>query len=93
MSMPPQLRRAKRPKRTTPRPIVETLPRIDITDLCRWNVFPSQYDWHKAHLLELPFRYPFLKNLVISLQAIEAIIIQAIISVFHCVGYAQVSEG
>jgi hypothetical protein len=72
MSMPPQLRRAKRPKRTTPRPIVETLPRIDITDLCRWNVFPSQYDWHKAHLLELPFRYPFLKNLVISLQAIEA---------------------
>jgi len=36
------------------------------------QVFPSRYDWHKAHLLELPFRYPFLKNLVISLQSIEA---------------------
>jgi hypothetical protein len=35
MAMPPQLARAKRPKRTTPRPIVETLPRIDIADLCR----------------------------------------------------------
>jgi hypothetical protein len=70
--MPPQLARAKRPKRTTPRPIVETLPRVDIADLCRWNVFPSQCDWHKAHLLELPFRYPFLKNPVISLENIEA---------------------
>jgi hypothetical protein len=69
--MPVQLARAKRPKRTTPRPIVETLPRIDIRDLCRWNVFPNQYEWHKAHILELPFRYPFLKNLVISLENIE----------------------
>jgi hypothetical protein len=69
--MPPQLARAKRPKRTTPRPLVETLPRIDIDDLCRWRVFPSQYDWHKAHLLEAPFRYPFVKSLVISLQDIE----------------------
>ena len=55
-----------------PRPLVEQLPRIDIADLCRWNVFPNQCDWTKAHLLELPFRYPFLKNLVISLQTIEA---------------------
>jgi hypothetical protein len=70
--MPPQLRNAKRPKRTTPRPLVETLPCIDIGDLCRWNVFPAQHDWNKAHLLELPFRYPFVKNLVISLQEIEA---------------------
>jgi hypothetical protein len=46
--MPKQLATAKRPKRTTPRPLVETLQRIDIIDLCRWNVFPSQYDWHKA---------------------------------------------
>jgi hypothetical protein len=64
--------RAKRPKRSTPRPIVEQLPRIDIADLCRWNVFPNQCDWHKSHLLEMPFRYPFLKNLVISLQTIAA---------------------
>ncbi len=79
--MPPQLARAKRPKRSTPRPIVEQLPRIDIADLCRWNAFPNQCDWHKAHLLELPFRYPFLKNLIISLQNIEA---------NHVSGYTQV---
>jgi hypothetical protein len=79
--MPPQLARAKRSKRSTPRPIVEQLPRIDIADLCRWNVFPDQRDWHKAHLLELPFRYPFVKNLVISLQNIEA---------NHVSGYTQV---
>jgi len=70
--MPPQLAGAKRPKRSTPRPIVETLPCIDIRDLCRWRVFPKQTEWHKAHLLELPFRYPFVKNLVISLEDIEA---------------------
>jgi hypothetical protein len=70
--MPPQLARAKRPKRSQPRPLVEQLPRIDIIDLCRWKVFPSQYDWNKAHLLELPFRYPFVKSLIISLQDIEA---------------------
>jgi hypothetical protein len=69
--MPPQLARAKRPKRSEPRPLVELLPRIDIVDLCRWKVFPSQYDWYKAHLLELPFRYPFVKSLIISLQDIE----------------------
>jgi hypothetical protein len=69
--MPRQLRNAKRPKRTTPRPLVETLPRLDLDDLCRWRVFPSQYDWHKAHYLEAPFRFPFVKSLVISLQNIE----------------------
>jgi hypothetical protein len=71
MAMPIQLARAKRPKRSTPRPLVEQLPRIDIIDLCRWRVFPNQCDWNKAHLLELPFRYPFVKSLVISLQNIE----------------------
>jgi hypothetical protein len=81
MAMPWQLARAKRPRRSTPRPIVEQLPRIDIADLCRWNVFPNQCDLHKAHLLELPFRYPFVKNLVISLQDIEA---------NHVLGYTQV---
>jgi hypothetical protein len=67
--MPPQLARAKRPKRSTPRPLVEELPRIEIADLCRYGAFPSQYEWHARYLLEL---YPFLKNLVISLQNIEA---------------------
>jgi hypothetical protein len=69
--MPRQLATAKRPKRSTPRPLVELLPRIDINDLCRWHVFPSQSDWNKAHLLELPFRYPFIESLLISLQDIE----------------------
>ena len=72
MAMPWQLARAKRPKRSEPRPLVEELPRLDIDDLCRWNVFPTQHEWHKAHYLEAPFRFPFLKSLVISLDAIEA---------------------
>ena len=75
MAMPPQLARGLRAKRQSrrrkeQRPLVEQLPRIDIADLSRWQVFPK--DWYKAHLLEMPFRYPFLKNLVISLAAIEA---------------------
>jgi len=70
--MPPQLARAKRPKRSEPRPLVEQLPRIDIDDLCRWNVFPDQYSWDKVHYLEAPFRFPFIKSLVITLQYIEA---------------------
>jgi len=78
--MPPQLARAKRPKRSTPRPIVETLERLDIRDLCRWRVFPKQTEWHKAHLLELSFRYSFAQSFVISLQNIE---------VNHYSGYTQ----
>jgi hypothetical protein len=69
--MPPQLARAKRPKRSTPRPLVEELPRIEIADLCRYGTFPSQFEWNARYLLELS-SYPFLKNLVLSLQVIEA---------------------
>jgi hypothetical protein len=72
MTMPPQLARAKRPKQTTPRPIVETLPRIDIGDLCRFNVFPDQCNWNARHYFEMPFRYNFVKSFVISLKKIEA---------------------
>ena len=73
MAAPWQLRYAKRrPKRFGPRPIVEQLRRIDIADLLRFRVFPKQTDWHARHILEMPFRFPFVKNLVISLQAIEA---------------------
>lgn len=80
MPMPPQLARAKRPRRSTPRPLVEELSRLEIADLCRYGAFPSQYEWNVSYLLELPFRYPFLKNLVISLQNIEA---------NHHTGYTQ----
>jgi hypothetical protein len=71
---------AKRPNRSTPRPIVEQFPRIDIADLCRFQVFPDQRNWRARHILELPFRYPFLKSLIISLQTIEA---------NHISGYTQ----
>ena len=71
MAAPWQLRNAKRrPKRLGSRPIVETLKRIDIGDLCRLNVFPN--NWHDEHYLELPFKYPFVKNLIISFENVEA---------------------
>jgi hypothetical protein len=73
VSMPWQLRvglyEKHKSRRREPRPIVELTPNVDIHDLCRWKVFPSSYD--KAHLLEMPFRYPFVKSLVISLENIE----------------------
>jgi len=78
--MPPQLARAKRRPKERPRPIVEQLPRIDIADLCRFRVFPDQSNWHARYRLEMPFRYPFVKSLVISLQTIEA---------NHLSGYTQ----
>jgi hypothetical protein len=75
--MPPQLarglaeRRAKpRRFRGEPKPLAECLPSINVNDLARYRVFPSQ--WHVSHTLELPFRYPFVKRLVVSLAAIKA---------------------
>src|SRR5262245_41296067 len=71
MPMPPQLAKAKRPKRSEPRPLVETSPRIDVADLCRYQAFPDQCDVRATYILEMPFKYPFVKNLLISLQNIE----------------------
>lgn len=74
MSMPWQLAQAKRRhRRSEPRPLVELLPKIEIADLCRFNVFPSQYETDAQYPLEMPFRYPFVKHLLISLQNIEFI--------------------
>jgi hypothetical protein len=74
--MPARLARGLKARRQSRRKsgprFVEQLKAIDIADLCRWRVFPAQHDWHKAHLLELPFRYPFLESLVIFLENIEA---------------------
>jgi hypothetical protein len=84
MAMPEQLRRGlaaryAKPKRfRVSRPIAEQLPRIDINDLARYRVFPDQ--WHVSHSLELPFRYPFVRKLTVSLAAIEA---------HHHSGYVQ----
>jgi len=78
MAMPWQLAQglaAKRalPRRsrpTEPRPLVELTPHIDIHDLCRQRAFPENY--YERWTLEMPFKYPFVKNLVISRQNIEA---------------------
>jgi hypothetical protein len=69
--MPPQLARSKRRhnRHSERRKLVELTPHISIHDLLRWKAFPQSYD--KSHLLEMPFRYPFMKSLVISLQEIE----------------------
>lgn len=80
MAMPRQLAQAKRPKRSEPRPLVEQLKRIDVDDLCRWNVFPDQRDWHKTYYFEAPFRIGFVQHLKISLACIE---------VAHHTGYNQ----
>jgi len=71
MPMPAQLARANRrhDRHSKSRPIIELTPHVSINDLCRWKVFPENY--YTDHLLEMPLRYPFLKNLVISRQNIE----------------------
>jgi hypothetical protein len=70
MAMPWQLAQAERPKRKEPRPLVEQLPRLDIGDLTRLKVFPS--DHHTRRTYEVGFRYPFLKTITVSLAAVEA---------------------
>src|SRR5262249_31088450 len=75
MAMPRQLanglwlKRQSRRKHSEPRPLAELLPQINICDLRRWRVFPN--DWHKAHLSEMPFRYNFVKSLIITLENTE----------------------
>jgi hypothetical protein len=78
MAMPWQLAQAKRPKRSEPRPLVEQLPRLDIGDLVRLKVFPS--NWHTHRTYELCFRWPWLRTLTVSLAFIEA---------NHVSGYTQ----
>jgi len=64
MPMPRQLARGlwarRQSRRREPRLLVAQLKRLEIDDLCRWNVFPDQRDWHKAHYLEAPFRLGFV---------------------------------
>jgi len=67
--MPIQLRNAKRPKRSEPRPIVELLQCVSIGDLCRLKVFPQHR--HGRSTLTATFQYPFLKGLVVSRQSID----------------------
>jgi hypothetical protein len=78
MAMPWQLKYAKRPKRAEPRPLVELLPRIDIGDLVRLKVFPSNHQTRRSY--EVGFHYPFLKSITVTLAFIEA---------NHVSGYTQ----
>jgi hypothetical protein len=52
MAMPPQLARARRPKRYQPRPLFETLPSLDARALARRKLFPG--NWFER------ISYPFL---------------------------------
>jgi len=68
--MPWQLARSDRRRKAEKRPLVELTPHIDIHDLCRWKVFPDVGSMLPAKL-EMSFKYPFLKSLLISRQNIE----------------------
>jgi hypothetical protein len=82
--MPRQLEagllRRRYSRKRSPRPIVEQLQRIDVADLCRYQVFPDNH--YETWLLELPFKYPFVEKLLISRQTIEA---------KHYSGYNQIT--
>jgi len=58
--MPPQLARAKRPKRSEPRPLVETLPTINVNDL----PIPRDYNTYVAD--NISFRYPHINRMKIN---------------------------
>src|SRR5262245_57598132 len=58
--MPPQLARAKRPKRSEPRPLVETLPTINVNDL------PIPRDYQTYIAPNIFFRYPHINSMRIS---------------------------
>jgi hypothetical protein len=62
--MPPQLQR-KRPRKT-PRPIVEQLPLIKVTDL------PFPPNWHDKYILDnISLRYPWVRTLTITRATIQ----------------------
>jgi hypothetical protein len=63
--MPRQLRNAKRPKRSTPRPLAECLTRINVNDL----KIPRDYETYIAP--DISFRYPEISGLGISAYMAE----------------------
>jgi hypothetical protein len=66
MSMPWQLRNAKRPKRTTPRPLADCLPHINVNDL---KVPKDLYAVVTCPWISL--RYPHISNARLSVNMVE----------------------
>ena len=66
MPMPVQLRRARRLKRSEPRPTVELLPAININDLR--DAIPRDYS---TNIYSNPFRYPELQRFRLSGRGVE----------------------
>jgi hypothetical protein len=65
--IPLQLARAKRPKRSEPRPLAECLPSINVNDL----QIPSPYDYKTYILPNISLRYPQLASVRLSFHAVE----------------------
>jgi hypothetical protein len=68
MAMPPQLAKAKRPRNSGPRPIVEQLPYININDLRQ--AIPRDYS---TNIYSNPFRYPQIRHMRLSYRSIEIV--------------------
>src|SRR5262245_15548169 len=62
--MPPQLARAKRPKRSEPRPLAEYLPQINVNDLD----VPRD---HKTYIANLSLRYGFISGMKINWNMVQ----------------------
>jgi hypothetical protein len=73
MAMPIQLARARRPKRSEPRPLAECLPRINVNDL----KIPRDHKTYSAPHISL--RYPQISGIRLSAYMVE----------FHHSGRAQ----
>ena len=68
MAMPVQLRYARRPKRSEPRPTVELMPAISINDLR--DVVPLNY---ATNTYSNPFRYPQVRHIRLSYHSAEIV--------------------
>lgn len=71
MGMPPQLARARRPKRHEPRQLIDTLRFLDIRTLGRRKLFPN--NWHGTNVLpNVGLVYPGISTLKLTRGAITA---------------------
>jgi hypothetical protein len=79
MAMPPQLARARRPKRYQPRALFETLPALDARMLARRRLFPgNSFDWHRLDNFGLIV--PQIRSLRLCRRTVEIV---------HLSGYQQ----